>query len=100
MMGDFAINNNADIVNSLRNWEGTTALSISSRASVIRHYDKPKKWDLRGQKFLIDLVISGLMGPWQRASQMLLNLNKKTVPSDKTLCDKDDEEIGVEMKTN
>ena len=40
------------------------------------------------------------MGPWQRASQMLLNLNKKTVPSDKTLSDKDDEEIGVEMKTN
>ena len=100
MMGDFAINSNADIVNSLRNWEGTTALSISSRASVIRHYDKPKKWVLRGQKLLIYLVISGLMGPWQRASQMLLNLNKKTVPSDKTLCDEDDEEIGVEMKTN
>ena len=52
MMGDFAINSNADIVNSLRNWEGTTALSISSRASVIRHYDKPKKMGFERPKVL------------------------------------------------
>ena len=52
MMGDFEINSNADIVNSLRNWEGTTTLSISSRTSVIRHYDKPKKMGFERPKTL------------------------------------------------
>ena len=74
------------------------------------------------------LVISGLMGPWQSASQMLLNLNKKGFQRDKTFCrvtlatwrwnenklpplasfaqnawyqvPKYQEQIGVELKTN
>ena len=52
MMGDFAINCNADMVILLRNWEGTTTLSISSRTSVIRHYDKPKKMGFERPKTL------------------------------------------------
>ena len=67
--------------------------------NIVNNKKLKKTWSVKiDDDIACHLVISGLIGPWQSASQMLLNLNKTVSMRQNSL--EDDEQIGVEMKTN